>query len=298
MGLRNDVYLSLDEEAFETFFYWINERQSIYLKKSLGEPKPWTEDEYFQKWKFCNVFRTQDRQTEFMMDNIIKPHMEESPALMLFNIYAFRAFNWYDTYESLCNVQSGWIHQWNPRRAMEVLNQRDTDAMKLTSGAYMIRGRQGLPKYESIVQTLSTIWNQKDSLLAEILDLDVINMQNVYHTLMLAHYWGWGPFTTYQIILDLTYTPILQGADDINTWCEFGPGAKRGLRCIFPGIKRSDMLEATRWLHSCARGPRNFMLKEHVPEMTLQDIEFSLCELSKYMRLKRGGKSKEKYDGR
>lgn len=290
--------VEINQEAYDTFWYWINERQKIGLAKASGEPKPWSEDPIFQNWKFCNVFRTDDKQTKWLYDNILEPHHDDfnqaGLANMIFNIYAFRAFNWYETYDLLRNVQTGWINMWNENHAKSMLSSQVHSGHQLTSGAYMIRGVQGKPKYESIPETLTHVWKKRLYLLDRIQDEPVTTMEDMYDLLLAQKFYGWGPFTTYQIVLDLTYTRFLRGAADINTWCMFGPGAKRGLNLIYPGIKNSQLLEATKMLWEAQHQHR----QTHVPFLTLQDIEFSLCELSKYMRIKRGGKSKEKYAGR
>lgn len=278
----------INQEAFETFWYWINERHKIYIKKEAGEPKPWSDDPIFQTWRFCNVFRQLDTQSKYLIDNIIKPAENWDPAVLLFNIYAFRAFNWYPTYEAM----GGYQFEWN-ERAVGKLLKAHAEKNKLTSGAYMIRGRQYMAKYNSILQTLTNIWKNSEFLIEHLTKYGRGSLEEYQKILMWMGFWGWGPFTTYQIVLDLTYSPILRGATDINTWCEFGPGAKRGIKLIYPELKNSEMLQATRGL--LLDSPK--FLEPHVPTMTLQDIEFSLCELGKYMRAKAGGKGKNHYDG-
>lgn len=286
--------VEVNQEAYDTFWYWINERHRVALAKTSGEPKPWSDDPIFQEWKFCNVFRAEDKQSKWLIENVIEPRQTwpTGQGILLFNIYAFRAFNWYETYDLLTNAQSGWINPWNENRAKSILSSQVHSGHQLTSGAYMIRGMQGRPKYESIPEVLTQVWKLKDTLASLVGSTD--RMEVAYEYLMSQKFYGWGPFTTYQILLDLTYTPILHEPEDINKWCIFGPGAQRGLKLIFPTVKNSEMLLATRELWDAQDKHR----QPHLPRMTLQDIEFSLCELSKYMRIKRGGKSKATYAGR
>lgn len=280
----------MNQEALDDFWWFINERHKISLKKTIGRPKPWTEDPILRDWKFCNVFRQYDTQTKLLIRNVIKPHWNDDIGLMLFNIYAFRAFNWWPTYSWLVNNigHNGWLDIWNPDGAKGLLHTLIKCNEKLTSGAYMIRGREGMPKYESIVQTLTDIWEQAP------LIRGFHTLEETQNLLMEQKFWGWGSFTTYQIVLDLTYTKWLENAVDINTWCEFGPGAIRGIREIYPDLPKKDMLQAARGL--LLDSPK--FLQSHVPTLTLQDIEFVCCELFKYRRIKAGGRSKEKYNGR
>lgn len=278
----------MNQEAFSDFWLWINERHRIYLRKEAGEPKPWSSDPIFQEWKFCNVFRPLDTQSKYLIEEVIKPAWNWDPAILLFNIFAFRAFNWAPTYEAI----GGYQFEWNERAVAKLLRLH-AEKNKLTSGAYMIRGRQGMSKYRSIAMTLTKVWEYREYMLQQFQDQPIYTLEEAQELFMAMKFWGWGPFTIYQIVLDLTYTKFLQGATDINTWCEFGPGAQRGIKLIYPELKNKEMLEATRGL--LLDSPK--FLEPHVPTLTLQDIEFSLCELGKYWRIKHGGKSKNKYDG-
>ena len=52
--------LKLDNPV-EAFFKFCKERESIRLKREQGLPGPWTQDEVFQRGRFLNVFREDDR---------------------------------------------------------------------------------------------------------------------------------------------------------------------------------------------------------------------------------------------
>lgn len=290
--------MQFNQEAFLDFWGFINERHRIFLKKEQGFPKPWTPDPILQKWRFCNVFRNLDTQSRWLIKKVIEPHWEDDPALMIFNIYAFRAFNWWPTYHGITSNWTGngdaFIYSWNPERILDIIYSMISEGdTKLTSGAYMIRGREGMPKYESIVQTLTEIWEAKDELALRLWAVGSNSLEEYQKLLMERKFWGWGAFTTYQIVLDLTYTKWLEHAVDINTWCEFGPGAVKGIREIYPELPKNMILDAARGL--LLDSPK--FLEPHVPTLTLQDIEFSLCELQKYRRIKNGGRSKQHYAG-
>lgn len=278
----------LNQKGLETFWMFCNERHQIYLNRLAGKPKPWSEDPIFQEWKFCNVFRWLDKQSQLLIDNIIKPHWEDEPSLLLFNIFLFRTFNLWDTYKEI-----GWVDNWDPKFVTDILYRIYWSSKPFTSGAYMLRGRQGIPKYVSMVMTLTDLWNEQRKYLAKVA-MDSGLLEEVTKEIQAANLWGWGPFTSYQVALDLSYSPILADPIDINDWCEFGPGAKRGLEIIWPGIRSSQYLEAAKSLVK----NQGMWLKDYMPVMTLQDVEFALCETSKYWRILNGGKSKEKYDGK
>lgn len=277
---------TLDSHALDTFWYFINERHGIYLQKAIGELRPWTKDPILREWKFCNIFRRLDRTSNWLIKNIIEPHtgLKDSLNELLFNIFVFRAFNWVSTFEAL-----GWQTKWDEQKAKEILGNRVGLGEQLISGAYMIRGYEAKPKWVSIPETLTHIYNNAYYLTSNILQNQ--SLEWAQNEILRMGFWGWGPFTTYQAVLDFTYTPILSEPKDINAWCCFGPGAARGLKAIWPEIKPNEYLPRSRWLLAESRKNTD----EHVPDMTLQDIEFSLCEVSKYLRIESGGRGSERY---
>ncbi len=284
----------MNKEAFNDFWFWINERQKIYLKKEAGEPRPWTADPILNEWKFCNVLRTQDTETKYLIHHIIDGSNEvfDSAGDVIFNIFTFRAFNRHETYEVLRGPDYGNYGAFPADDWLEKLDSIVSSGGQITSGAYMIRGREGMHKYESIVRTLAEVFTYRETVAADIF-ASKHSMEKAYKYLQSYNFWGWGPFTLYQILLDLTYTPMLSDPGDINNWCIFGPGAARGLREIWPDIKRGDFLTGAKSL--------TYQQEDYLDPtiwkapLTLQDIEFSLCELGKYRRIKNGGKGKERY---
>lgn len=285
---------SVNNEAYETFWHFINERHQVYINKTAGLPKPWTDDPILQEWKFCNVFRYLDKTSDWLIKNILEPHRNANLGNMLFNIMVFRAFNWVPTYETLLRhfARNGWLETWDLREVIDVLkNYVVFQDKQLISGAYMIRGYEGQAKWRSIPEALLRVYEDRFELASEI----NYNQRLEQATKMIVgkKYWGWGPFMAYQAALDFSYTPILSRATDINTWCHFGPGAQKGLKLIWPSEHELTDLQKGIYL---LRQQSNH-LKDHVALLNLQDIEFALCELQKYWRIKQGGKMKEKYPG-
>ena len=51
----------------QAFFTWCIERESIRKKRNAGDPFPWTLDPVFQKGRFLNVFREDDKGTKAVL---------------------------------------------------------------------------------------------------------------------------------------------------------------------------------------------------------------------------------------
>ncbi|MCG7944832.1 MAG: putative DNA base hypermodification protein [Candidatus Thiodiazotropha taylori] len=88
------------------------ERQNIYLRRKSNKPQPWTDDKTLQTYKFCNVFRDQDRTTEFILD-WVSPLKNQSTDLVANLIYA-----------RMCNnprilEMMGFIHEIAPEKFIQ-----------------------------------------------------------------------------------------------------------------------------------------------------------------------------------
>ena len=279
----------------ELFFYWMNERQRIYLKKEAGQPFPWTEDEILQTYKFTNVFREQDAVTVALRNRVSSnmPHW-----MQFWRIYAFRMFNWPGTYDDL--LASGVLLNWNARSAQKVLRERQKRGDQIFTGAYIITNAGSTrPKIEIITEAMTPVWKKSKDLVAEMKSLNTLQDSME----LLCDYPTIGHFIAYEIVTDLRHTPILNNADDIYGWANPGPGARRGLNRIFRGnknnkVKTHQYIDEMQFLQEEA--PKYLdktVFKGHVIEM--RDIEHSLCEFDKYMRVKLGeGRPRSVYHAR
>lgn len=275
----------MNKEAFDAFWYWINERHRIYLKKTEGLPKPWTKDPVLMDFKFCNVFRQLDTGTIWLTENFVKPHKDAGP-LLFFNIAWYRIFNWTGTGEFL-----GWQESWETDYQTKRLQDRMDMGIQVFTSAHMTAGKAGESKVYTHCKAIGDIWDRKNHLHMEIKWTGYIEEA----VKLLDEIPCIGGFLAYEIATDLRHTPILEHAKDKNTWTNFGPGSTRGIERIFgPQTKMGRLMKAVELLEM-----QDQYLEEHVPEMELRDIEHSLCEVDKYLRVKLGeGQMRKRYPGR
>lgn len=281
-----------DSEVLDTFWRYIDEREVIRLRREAGAPPPWTDDQILRDNRFCNVFRRDDRGSRYLIDTILSwedPAYPEQHGLILYNVFLYRAFNKPETFAGLLDDGCFVVHD------TEVLIDRLSELAKegsLYNNAYLLRGVTGeFPKYASFARILGQVWDQRDAIADEI--KAGRSIRNALGVLLERRIPLWGEFTCYQVVLDLTYCSILADPVDLNTWCVFGSGAKEGLRQLWPNIKlrEPEMLEAATYLLDQSKKS----ILSHVPPLSLQDIEFNLCELSKYLRLQKGGRRRRPY---
>jgi len=71
------LLMKIREEAFQRYFYFIQERMNIFWKRYKGELPPYSEDPIFQQYKITNVYRVLDRVSQYLVKHVIyHPHMQ------------------------------------------------------------------------------------------------------------------------------------------------------------------------------------------------------------------------------
>ena len=72
--------LELDDPV-KAFFDFCRERENIRLRRESGAPPPWSEDPIFQRGRFLNIFREDDRGTKALF-RFVGPSDHELPELV------------------------------------------------------------------------------------------------------------------------------------------------------------------------------------------------------------------------
>jgi len=268
------------------FWYWISERHRIYLNRQAGGPKPWTQDPIFQQYKFVNVFRRLDRTTKWLIENFLEPHKSDDPALLAFNICWFRCFNRWETGQLL-----GWQTEWDEDLIWEKLVSAN---FPVFTGAYIIHSEPGESKLGSMIEVADDLSAIRQNIVQ--LSKDTNSMKDVWRLLQAVRHIG--QFMAYQMVLDMMYTPLLENAPDRKTWTCTGPGALRGLRRLDSAATMEDSLAQMQNLQRRSSVELRKITATHVPPLDIHDIEFCLCELDKYCRVKFGeGRPRSTYLG-
>lgn len=269
----------------QNFWYWIRERHRIYEKKTNGEPWPWTNDEILQKYRFCNVFRELDSVTIWIRENWREPYADHEN--LWFAMAVARQINWPDTLEWIGfpdfyppDSEEKWFN-----RARNIIRDRIAAGEKAYTGAYMLTGTLGGPKEEqTIFKILRPLWHKRE-IVAPIPWVD--NLQSAFRKLKGNA--GFQGFLSYEVITDLRHTRYLRDADDIYTWANAGPGARRGLNRFYGRPLNFALSEAQCVAEMRALlGISKQVLDPKFPPLEMRDIEHSLCEYDKYERARLG----------
>lgn len=302
----------LATEALEgPLWYWITERMAIWHRRCRsGQTKPWTADSIFQQYRFCNVFRELDVVTQWIAENIRTPFADHQH--LWFMLAIARTINHPPTLRELIDSPDAWpaAPNFSPERMTYVLDARKARGEQVYTGAYMIRAESN-PKaawypwskqrYVSEI-VLGRLWEDRRKLTDEC--EAARTLEETWGLLAGEPYYiGWGPFMSYEWVTDLRWTRYLKNATDKLTWANAGPGALRGLRRLRTAdgtldpqtIRPAEALVGMRRLLALA--------PENLPEafgsaLELRDIEHSLCEVDKYLRVHHGeGKPRAQFRG-
>lgn len=284
--------MKFKEYQLRTFWYWINERQRIYNKRKAGEKFPWTKDKILREYRFTNAYRQQDRVTVEWQERYMKLLSKNTkPEDILFHLILFRLFNWPETYDALVFNMKG---MWNKKDAIRILDQRkNEDHEQIFTGAYIVTGggKGGLPKHELLCEALDFAFEKRAEFWKAIRGRKnrPPTMQRAWKVLLAIP--TVGPFVAYELVCDLRHTKLLSDARDVNTWANPGPGAKRGIHRLLIG--QAQWEGGPRPDYHAAMSELWKMHKERLEEPSewpfeQREIEHSLCEFDKYMRVKNG----------
>jgi hypothetical protein len=262
---------------------FMHERQRVYLKRQAGEPWPWTKDPILRRFRFCCVYRENDRVTKWIRENWREPYADH-PNLW-FALCLARQINWPDTLEAV-----GFPAKWDPRRVLRVIERRRAAHQKIYTSAYLLGGGNftgwSKPRY-TVMGILNPLWKKGALAMHPPIQSAPENLATLrgYHE-WLTTFHGFGKFLAYEVVTDLRHTRYLCHAPDIMTWANIGPGAQRGLNHLYGREPMSghsqvqllnELLSVQEWI-TANRDP------EILPTIEARDVEHSLCEYWKLVR--------------
>lgn len=286
----------------EAFFAYCQERYLVHLRRGQGLRAPWTQDPILQQFRFCNVFREDDRTTIWYRQNLARP-LGDAAEHQLRASLVFRFLNRIETGERIKDLLLD-AGPWSERKT-QMLERRLREMVKkgerILGAAYMIKTPVGADK----VTGLMMIWKDFFSKAATI-TREVKGSRNLeWSTAALANNGYYiGPFMAYEVVTDLRHTSVLSDATDIMTWANPGPGAIRGCARLL-GKNADDMSRGNKGDVNTAIGAMGELVRlannsvlwpASWPRWEMRDAEHNLCEFDKYERARLGeGFPKQRY---
>lgn len=278
-------------ENMDDFLAYAVERQRILERRRAGQPWPWTDWPVLQKYRFCNIYREDDRTTIWFRENIREP-LRNDPKVLLATV-AFRWFNRIETGERIKDilVEEGW------NRAK--VRERLQGVQPICTGAFMIKSPAKKNKLEGLCDCIDAVAADAEHLVARI-EPGETTLEDVWDRL--REYPFLGNFMAYEVVTDLRHTYLLDQAPDINTWACPGPGAARGLGRVIDGnpagynyYSAKDQMEMILLMRHLLAYV-NEKWPEPWPRWEMREVEHTLCEYDKFKRAQSGeGRLKRGY---
>ena len=173
-------------EEVDRYLYWIEERESIRRKKEDADADPpWTEDEIFKTFKFCQVYREDDRTTRWFAAHIRRPLSTEPEVIMATII--FRFFNLIETGRTL--LEHNLHLDWNREKAIEEVGKQP----KWVTGAYIVKTPNRMNKVTGVAECVTHIWVERERLVSSLEKMTTL--QEAWEFLLQYPYIG--PFVAY-----------------------------------------------------------------------------------------------------
>ena len=277
--------------------YWALEREQIRLQKLAGLPPPWTKDPILTKYRFCNVRRRDDRVSQWLLNYAYHHDAFISQYVFIQWVALCRWVNWPPLLRELLAAGLVGPDHIDLATIGNAIDDRVKLGAKSWTGAYMVRAPSknkypGVGKGQFVAETVVGALRDQDVFMRMMMALPEKSLrraQEVWEVLCSVP--NWGSFMAGQVVADLSYTPILEGATDLNTWAPQGPGSRRGFnrllrRPLYNKIDPNEWSDRLQYWREDLIGA--FGRSEYAYSLTLMDVQNCLCEVDKYLRVKAG----------
>jgi hypothetical protein len=284
--------ISFRKDRVLDFFRFIAERHLMFIRRVIyRDPPPWTQDPVLASTFTTNVYRELDRGTRYLVRHIL-PHANAAPADTLWNVLVYRTFNLPATYVMLGGYQPA--ARWNPSLVTLELERRSAAGLPVFTGAYRVSQRgypEGWTKIHIVVDRLTRIHAILPALFSRLRAAPSLAQA---HRLV-AELPGFGEFGAYEIVSDLVYHPALLAFSE-DDFVNVGPGAEAALRQMLEEVHSDLFVPAVhdlRWRQTEWFRAAGTVLSG--PELTLRNIEHSLCEVQKLWSARQSGRRKRTF---
>ncbi len=264
----------VDEKQYKTFWYLIQERQSIYEKREDGHGSPWTADPTLQKFRFPNIFREQDKTTEWIRLNWREPYAYHYN--LVFAMIVARLFNYIPTLEAIgFPGNDSWVETLQSRlAALSVKGKMYGEAYMITSG-----GHSG-SKFIYSAECLSDIYR-------ELMPVNTSrSLEELWRSL--SGLPSVGRFIAYEVIKDLRYTRYYDGTDHMR-WSLPCRSAIRGISRIWSGRADVSCMDPPAYMRHLLSVSQKELGAKFNYRLEMADIERALTILDTYAHTQENG---------
>jgi alpha-glutamyl/putrescinyl thymine pyrophosphorylase clade 1 len=297
----DDMRAEFKQKRLDQWAYWITEREHIRRMREAGEPAPWTRDPAMAGTRYCNVRRMDDKVSKWLLANWYPAGA--TPRSYLLAALLARMIN---RPETLAHMTDGEpFRRYKPVQFHKRMYEMKATGAPVFTNAYIINGASGGPKIEQVLNaiTIASDMAEDDDATAFIEPKSLEVTAGRLHALP-----GVGSFIAGQVVADLRQVMRYKGWWlDRMDWAPVGPGSNRGMRYLLGVYGPEDLAGRGGEMHQKVFTIKLQELvgiakahKEVGPvfadrKLEAHDIQNTLCELSKYIRVKNGGHAKNKF---
>jgi hypothetical protein len=268
--------------VFDAYWHFAAERQRIFRRRLLG--RDWgTPDPVLKKYRFTNAYRASDRVSQHLITHVIydreRPWKDVFLRTLIFKLFN-RIETWLELERELVRVDST---TFDVELYGEALTRIRADQGTLYSAAYIMPSARVFGSRQKHINHMRLLQHMLETSLDERL-LDCKNAGEAFALLM--SYPSIGPFLSYQLLTDLSYSAELD-FDESSFVCP-GPGALDGLQKCFSDPSDLAPADLIRW--TMERQEEEFARRD-LPfddlwgrPLQLIDCQNLFCEISKYAR--------------
>lgn len=272
--------------VYDDYWKFAQERQSVFYKKILGLPQPWSDDDIINKFKFTNAYRASDRVSQYLIRNIIYSNTSFSPEDTIFRIILFKMFNKIQTWKYLENeLGEISLKSYSFDEYDKLLTKMIAEHNKIYSAAYIMpSGKTSFGnnlKHKNNLRLLELMFSTQIS----IKIARAASLQELFKVLL--SYPTLGKFLAFQYAIDLNYSELCDF--DEMSFVVAGPGAIRGIQKCFPDCDKNSADEVIKKVSANQesefkrRGIEFLSLNGR--RLQLIDCQNLFCEIDKYTRV-------------
>lgn len=283
------------EKNVEGFFWLARERQEMKRKRECYLPPPWTDDYVLANFRFCNVHRREDKVSDWIIKNIYEPLSGRDEVFMA--AYIARWFNKIETLDLIKDEMKG---DFDLQKIHDILRPVFGIGNPIFGAAYIIQSPTGMNKLDGILWAIGNVTKRWPEGLK--IAVETASMEKTHEWFMQFPHMG--PFMAYQVVCDLTYTPVLEDAVDKMTWTCAGPGAARGLGWLYHDLDnafnyngaKDQVIMKGHMAHLLEMSQQDTWWPKQWGAWELATVQHWSCEYDKWRRGHAGQSLKRRYE--
>ena len=295
------------QENFEGFYRFIYARHLVWYKRFVLKvsQEEWTDDPILKKSRYTNVYRELDRGTVWWFDNVHKRFNKKNISAnkkkdAIWRTCVYRLIDKLETFDKvglpyLSDFRNN--KTYNENWFQKIKDMLDNDEKVWTSAHITLQSNLQSSRFDNLNVVLSRLLKDID----EVSEVIYNNEDMKQGFKRLKECYGFGPFTTYEVLTDLSFFNWIKFDDD--AWANAGPGCQPGIKLIFPWANKTvdyeECMDLLRDNQERAFDRYKIPFKDIAWEgklLSLRNIEHSVCEYRKYWSQQRGvGRARPKY---